>query len=56
MIIETMKVKRDGPKGYHIINKDSFDPAIHELYESKKQVPTEAKSAKQTIKASGEKS
>lgn len=31
--IETVKVKREGPKGYHIINKSSFDPAVHELYE-----------------------
>lgn len=26
-----IKVKRDGPRGWHWIAKDAFDPAIHEL-------------------------
>lgn len=30
--IPTIKVKRDGPKGYRIINLSSFDPAIHEPF------------------------
>jgi hypothetical protein len=32
--METVKVKRDCPRGYKIINKSDFDPSIHELYES----------------------
>ena len=28
--IPTVKVKRDGPKGYRIINESDFDPAKHE--------------------------
>lgn len=35
MIVPTVKVKRDGPKGYRIINKSDFDPAKHELFDSK---------------------
>ena len=31
MILPTVKVKRDGPKGYHIINLADFDPAVHVL-------------------------
>ena len=30
--IETVKVKKDSPKGYHIINKSDFDPKLHELF------------------------
>jgi hypothetical protein len=29
-ILPTMRVKRDGPKGYRIINTADFDPAVHE--------------------------
>jgi hypothetical protein len=32
-MIETIKVKRDGKKGYHIINKSDFDPETMEIYE-----------------------
>lgn len=32
-VIPTLKVKRDGPKGYRIINASAFDPKVHELYE-----------------------
>jgi hypothetical protein len=34
--IETVKIKRDNEKGYRIINKSSFDPEQHELYEAAK--------------------
>lgn len=29
---EVVKVKRDGPRGWHWITAASFDPAIHEVY------------------------
>lgn len=32
--IPTIKVKRDGPKGYRIINLASFNPAVHEPFEA----------------------
>lgn len=32
--IPTIKVKRDGPKGFRIINLSSFDPAVHEAYDA----------------------
>jgi len=35
-IVETVKIKRDNDKGYRIINKSSFDPEQHELYEAEK--------------------
>ena len=31
MIVPTVKVKRDGPKGYRLINASDFNPDIHEL-------------------------
>lgn len=31
--LETLKVKRDGPRGWHIINASAFDPKVHELFE-----------------------
>lgn len=31
--MEGVKVKRDGPRGWHIISKDKYDPKIHELWE-----------------------
>jgi len=31
-----VKVKRDGPRGFHIIDKARFDPKVHELYEEPK--------------------
>jgi hypothetical protein len=33
-MIETVKVKRDGKKGYHIINRSDFVEGVHELYEA----------------------
>lgn len=32
-IIETVKVKRECPRGYKIINKADYDPERHELYD-----------------------
>ena len=29
---EIVKVKRDGPRGWHWIAADKFDPEVHELY------------------------
>jgi hypothetical protein len=29
-----LKVKRDGPKGYRLIDADAFDPAIHEAFDA----------------------
>lgn len=34
--METVKVKRDGPRGWKLINKCDFDPKKHELYEDAK--------------------
>jgi hypothetical protein len=31
MNLPVVKVKRDGPKGWHWINASDFDPARHEL-------------------------
>lgn len=31
--LETVMVKRDGPKGYRIINRTDFDPAVHVLHD-----------------------
>lgn len=28
-----VKVKRDGPRGWHLIDASRFDPAVHELYD-----------------------
>lgn len=30
---ETVKVVRDGPRGWHLINKQDFDPNKHILWE-----------------------
>ena len=30
---ETVKVVRDGPRGWHLINKQDFDPVKHVLWE-----------------------
>lgn len=32
---ETIKVVRDGPRGWHLINKQDFDPEKHVLFEEK---------------------
>jgi hypothetical protein len=36
-----LRVRRDGPKGWHWISAESFDPAVHELFDQ----PKEAKPA-----------
>ena len=28
-----MKVKRDGPRGYRLIDAHRFDPAVHKLFD-----------------------
>lgn len=37
--METIKIKRDGPRGWRIINAADFDPAKHEKYEDPKPKP-----------------
>lgn len=40
-MLETIKVVRDCPRGYKIINKSDFDPKKHELFgEPKEAGPT----------------
>lgn len=29
-----LKVKRDGPKGFRLIDAAAFDPAVHELFDA----------------------
>jgi len=38
-----VKVKRDGPRGWHWIGRHRFDPAIHELYEDPGSQPPKRK-------------
>lgn len=33
MIPGGIRVKRDGPRGWHTIDERHYDPAVHELYE-----------------------
>lgn len=45
-----LKVKRDGPRGWHWIDKAKFDPDVHELFdvpeaEPKKLTAAELRSA-----------
>lgn len=45
---ETVKVVRDGPRGWHLINKQDFDPEKHVLWEPEiaaKEAEKEAKRA-----------
>lgn len=37
-----VKVKRDGPRGWHWVAVKNFDPAKHELYEPAKPEQIEA--------------
>lgn len=58
-MIPTVKVKRDGPKGYRIINQSDFDPKKHELFEEPKAAdePIEnLKAVDESIKDSTKKS
>lgn len=34
-----IKVKRSGPRGWHWIDRASYDPAKHELYDALKAAP-----------------
>lgn len=34
---QPIKVKRDGPRGWHWIAAENFDPARHELFEEAEQ-------------------
>ncbi len=36
---ETVKVVRDGPRGWHLINKQDFDPKKHVLWEEPAEKP-----------------
>lgn len=31
--LPTVKVKRDGPRGWRIMNREDFDPKVHELWD-----------------------
>jgi len=58
MQVETVKVNRDGPKGYHIINKSDFRPGVHEVYDAEKAAAEKAaaeKAAAEAEKAKGKK-
>lgn len=46
-----VRVKRDGPRGWHWIAADSFDPKTHELYEDKPAI--EDASAEEIVDAIG---
>jgi len=51
---ETVKVVRDGPRGWHLINKQDFDPAKHVLWEPEiaaKEAEIKAEAAKHSHKA-----
>lgn len=48
---ETVKVVRDGPRGWHLINKQDFDPSKHVLWEEAQEEGKEAeKEAKRADK------
>ena len=50
MQVETVKVNRDGPKGYHIINKSDFRPGVHEVYDAEKAAAEKAAAEAETAK------
>lgn len=39
--IPTICVRREGGRGYHIINLSAFDPAVHEVFQPEHTPPTE---------------
>lgn len=54
---ELIKVKRDGPRGWHLIEANKFDPAVHELFDAQptaqaKPPKAKAPKAEQTREAS----
>ncbi len=51
--METIKVRRDGPKGFHIINKDDFNPYIHEALEDEPEKPLTVAQLKAELTESG---
>lgn len=36
---EVVRVKREGGRGHHLINKHEFDPKVHELFDDQKGKP-----------------
>lgn len=40
MELPTIMVRRDGGRGYHIINLSDFDPAKHEVFQPEHVPPT----------------
>ncbi len=51
---ETVKVVRDGPRGWHLINEQDFDPAKHVLWEPEiaaKEAEIKENAAKHSHKA-----
>lgn len=49
--LETVKVKRDGPKGYRLINKSDFNPKAHDLFDAPAEKSDEGKKGKKSDKA-----
>lgn len=35
--MKLVKVKRDGPRGWHLISDADFDPARHELWQEQQE-------------------
>lgn len=54
---ETVKVVRDGPRGWHLINKQDFDPAKHVLWEppAEKPAPKVVKTATEPVQPTQDK-
>lgn len=52
MVIETVKIKKNHPRGYVIINKSDFDPEKHELFDA--PPAAEKEPAKRVPKKRGE--
>ena len=42
---DVLKVKRDGPRGWHWIDKAKFDPAVHELFDAPEAEPKKVTAA-----------
>lgn len=38
--VETIKIKSDGPKGFRVINRSSFDPKVHKPFDEKVGAPS----------------
>lgn len=48
---ETVKVVRDGPRGWHLINKQDFDPEKHVLWESEEEIAARKEAEKKAEEA-----